>query len=58
MLSSLQQLDVRNSNITDNERKDIVQSALECGEYLLKTLDEISTIAKNKLLMPFYILHG
>eukprot|EP00595_Chromulina_sp_UTEXLB2642_P002123 CAMPEP_0196764860 /NCGR_PEP_ID=MMETSP1095-20130614/7031_1 /TAXON_ID=96789 ORGANISM="Chromulina nebulosa, Strain UTEXLB2642" /NCGR_SAMPLE_ID=MMETSP1095 /ASSEMBLY_ACC=CAM_ASM_000446 /LENGTH=410 /DNA_ID=CAMNT_0042121531 /DNA_START=1238 /DNA_END=2471 /DNA_ORIENTATION=- len=47
VISALQLLDAA-SCIDEKERKDIVKSALECGENMLKTLNDILTIAKSR----------
>eukprot|EP01035_Chromulina_nebulosa_P019432 gene19432-25311_t len=47
VISALQLLDA-GSSIDEKERKDIVKSALECGSHMLKTLDDILTIAKSR----------
>jgi light-regulated signal transduction histidine kinase (bacteriophytochrome)/ActR/RegA family two-component response regulator len=46
IVSSLQIL--KSSAVDQNERKDIVESALDCGNTMLQTLDDIITIAKAR----------
>jgi two-component system, chemotaxis family, sensor kinase Cph1 len=47
VMSSLQILDTGGKLICDAERKEMVKSALECGKTMLRTLDDILTIAKS-----------
>ena len=46
-LPRVRQRDKR-ENLSKLERKEIIESALECGKVMLRTLDDILTIAKNK----------
>jgi light-regulated signal transduction histidine kinase (bacteriophytochrome) len=46
IVSSLQIL--KSNTISGDERKDIVESALDCGNTMLQTLDDIITIAKAR----------
>jgi light-regulated signal transduction histidine kinase (bacteriophytochrome)/CheY-like chemotaxis protein len=48
VISSLQILDSGGSSISHDEQKEIVESALECGKTMLRTLDDILVIAKHK----------
>ena len=48
VISSLQVLHSGEENLSKLERKEIIESALECGKVMLRTLDDILTIAKNK----------
>ena len=45
-MSSLQILSA--NNLPEKERKEIVDCALECGKSMLRTLNDILTIAKSK----------
>ena len=45
VMSSLQILNTLNK-MTENEKREIIESALECGKTMLRTLDDILTIAK------------
>lgn len=51
-MSSLQILQAL-STMTEEERKEIIESALECGKSMLRTLDDILTIAKSRNINEF-----
>ena len=48
VISSLQVLHSGEESLAKLERREIIESALECGKVMLRTLDDILTIAKNK----------
>lgn len=48
VISSLQILNSSGNSVGTQERKEIIESALECGKTMLRTLDDILTIAKSK----------
>ena len=48
VISSLQVLQSGDESLDKVERREIIMSALDCGKVMLRTLDDILTIAKNK----------
>jgi len=48
VISSLQILAAADSEIDEDERQELIESALDCGETMLQTLNDILTIAKSK----------
>ena len=48
VISSLQILQSGETRLATSERQEIISNALECGSVMLRTLDDILTIAKNK----------
>jgi len=56
VMSSLQLLKSSSAVSDEAERKELIQSALECGKTMLRTLDDILTIAKSKTFVELTIL--
>jgi signal transduction histidine kinase len=48
VMSSLQILDTGAESIPYSEQREIIECALECGKTMLRTLDDILTIAKSR----------